>query len=70
MCSCRFHVFMGGGEFRILFHCHLEPESVNVYLNVGICLTIPIAWRGNPSVKGRREALLFLSGDIYHSVLA
>ena len=26
ICSCRFGVFMGGGEFRIFLCCHLELE--------------------------------------------
>ena len=25
ICSCKFVVSMGGGEFMVFLHCHLEP---------------------------------------------
>lgn len=49
MCSCRFRVFMEGGEGRILLHCHLEPEPIHIYLNVGMCLMI-----GESFCKGQK----------------
>lgn len=35
MCSCRFCVFMKGGEGRILLHCHLEPEPIPILFECG-----------------------------------
>ena len=34
MCSCRFGVSVGRGEFRILLHHHLEPNPSRIWLQI------------------------------------
>ena len=33
MCRCILDVFVRGGEFHVLLHCHLDPSPKNRFLN-------------------------------------